>query len=95
LLSFFGCGIPAGSPDVEFTQRALELVKELEMEIGHHCRDKAGEDNFDDERKMPADGVAYCVPLPKVSTPVRKIPIPKVSTPVRKKFTCWLPLVLM
>jgi len=32
LLSFFGSGIPAASLDVEFATRALELVKELEME---------------------------------------------------------------
>ena len=39
LLSFFGSGISTGSPDVEFMPRALQLAKELEMEIGCHHDD--------------------------------------------------------
>ena len=55
-------GILEPNPTVKFTSSALELVKELEKELGLDAMDAVA-----NERKVPAPNVEYRIPVPKVS----------------------------
>lgn len=68
LLSFFGVKIDDTKPQVRFTPRALDLVKELEQELGYQTV------NSKDDSNEPAKLVEYRIPTPKGVTKKTKKP---------------------